>query len=271
MKNFAVIGNPIKHSLSPYLHNYVYNSLNINANYIMKLVDNDALIDIIKLTREGSLNGFNVTIPHKQMIIPLLDDINPRAKSIGSVNLVHNIKNKLYGNNTDWFGFYQLLLKNAVNVKDKEVIIIVAGGTSKSVIFALKHLGVKKIYLINRTFEKAQKMQDEIIIPCSIDSIDKIIKNDSIIINTTSLGMKNNESPIASMLITKNQVLIDIIYNPILTTFLNNGNSVGANTINGLDMFIYQALASIDLWFGKPLSKQVNFTQLKTYLERKLC
>ena len=98
-----------------------------------------------------------------------------------------------------------------------------------------------------------------------------MIKNDSIIINTTPIGMQSAQSPIDLGLIHKNQTLIDVIYTPFETAFLELGKKIGAKTLNGLDMFIYQGLTSIDLWFGKDISNQVNFTQLKTYLESKLC
>ena len=105
----------------------------------------------------------------------------------------------------------------------------------------------------------------------SLDHTKDVIKNDSIIINTTPIGMQSNQSPIDLCLLHKNQRLIDVIYNPLETAFLKIGNKIGAKTLNGLDMFIYQGLASLDLWFGESLSKQVNFTQLKTYLETRLC
>ena len=102
-------------------------------------------------------------------------------------------------------------------------------------------------------------------------NIENVIKNDSIIINTTSIGMQSNQSPVDLGLLNKNQILIDVIYYPMETAFLKLGNKIGAKTLNGLDMFIYQGLASLDLWFGGSLSKQLNFTQLKTYLETNIC
>ena len=271
MNNFAVIGNPIKHSLSPYLHNYVYNLINIDAEYLKKEMHENELVNVIKLIRSGNLDGINITIPFKESIIEYLDEINPRAQIIGSVNIVYMRNNKLYGNNTDWYGFSQSIIKNNISIKNKEVIVLGAGGTAKAILFALKHLGVKRINLLNRTFNKAKKMQDEVIRVYEYAKAEQIIKNNSIIINTTSIGMQKDELPINSSLISKKQTLIDVIYSPISTSFIKLGESVGAKTLGGLDMFIFQALQSIDLWFGKTYSKQVNFSQLKTNLERKLC
>ena len=271
MKQFAVIGNPIGHSLSPYLHNFVYNSLGIDAVYERKRVLKSELPQIINLIKNGNLSGINVTIPHKENIMEYLDNINPRAQSIGAVNIIINNGNKLIGNNTDWFGFLMALKKNRIDPANKEVIVLGAGGTAKAVLFALKQAGVNKIVLLNRTLQKAEELKEDIVFPYPLTQLAQMIKNDSIIINTTPIGMQSAQSPIDLGLIHKNQTLIDVIYTPFETDFLNLGKKIGAKTLNGLDMFIYQGLTSIDLWFGKDISNQVNFTQLKTYLESKLC
>ncbi len=271
MKKFAVIGNPIGHSLSPHLHNYVYNSLGIEANYEKLKIQINEIPSIIDDLRNGVLSGINVTIPHKENIMQYLDDINPRAKSIGAVNIVMKNGNKLFGNNTDWFGFTMSLKKNEIDVSGKEVIVLGAGGAAKSILFALKQSGVKKIILLNRTLKNAEKLKDDIVYPLPLSDLGQTIKNDSIIINTTPIGMQSGQSPLDLEFIHKNQILIDVIYTPFETAFLKLGKKIGAKTLNGLDMFIYQALTSMDLWFGEDISKQVNFTQLKTYLENKLC
>jgi len=271
MKQFAVIGNPIEHSLSPVLHNWVFKSLNIQAEYTKIRVEEKHLSEIVAKVKNDELDGFNVTIPYKENIIKFLDEINVRAESIASVNCIVKSKSKIIGNNTDWYGFSMAINTNQIDVSDKEVIVIGAGGTSKSILYSLKQLGVSKIILLNRTLQNAIALQDEIIIPYSLEIAESLIKNDSIIINTTPIGMQSNQSPIDLGLIHKNQILIDVIYNPLETTLLKLANKMGTTTLNGLDMFIHQALASLDLWFGESLSKQVNFTQLKTYLETKLC
>ena len=268
MKQFAVIGNPIEHSLSPDLHNYVYKLLSINALYKKKKVFHSELSPIMDDLRTGELNGVNVTIPHKENVIEYLDEINPRAKTIGAVNVIHKNGDKLFGNNTDWFGFTSALKKNGIKVSGKEVIVLGAGGTSKSIIFSLKQSGVKKIVLLNRTLQKAHELQDDIVSPFSLDDSMQMIKNDSIIINTTPIGMLSEQCPLDLGLLHENQTIIDVIYTPLQTALLKFGNRIGAKTLNGLDMFIYQALTSMDLWFGKDISKRVNFQELKEHLIR---
>ena len=271
MKHFAVIGNPIDHSLSPEIFSWVFNSLDIQAEYKKIRVDKEGLPNIIQQIRIGKLDGFNVTIPHKENIMQFLDEINPRAESIGSVNCITKLNSKIIGNNTDWFGFTMAIKINDIDLTGKEVIVLGAGGTARSILFSLKRLGVTRIMILNRTLAKAKTLEDDITISFSLENAKSIIKNDSIIINTTSVGMRSNQSPIDLGLLHKNQILIDVIYNPIETSLLILGKKIGAKTLNGLDMFIHQGLISLDLWFGESLSKQVNFTQLKTYLETKLC
>ena len=271
MKYFIVIGSPVEHSLSPFLHNWVFKSLNIQAEYEKIRIEKQELPDIVQKIKNGKFDGINVTIPHKENIMELLDEINPRAESIGSVNCIIKSNSRIIGNNTDWYGFSLALKTNKIDVLDKKVIVLGAGGTGKSILYSLKQLGVKKVILLNRTLQKARALKNEIIIAYSLENIESVIKDDSIIINTTPIGMQSNQSPIDLGLLHKNQILIDVIYNPLETAFLRLGNKLGAKTLNGLDMFIHQGLASLDLWFGESLSKQVNFTQLKTYLETKLC
>ena len=159
MKNFAIIGNPVKHSLSPILYNWVFNVLKIKAEYKKIRIIKSELSQIIQKLRSGKIDGINVTIPHKEDIIDFLDDINPRAASIGAVNCLMKSGSKIIGNNTDWFGFTKLLEANRVDPSEREVIVLGAGGASKSILFVLKQLGAKKINLLNRTYEKAQAMQ----------------------------------------------------------------------------------------------------------------
>jgi shikimate dehydrogenase len=158
-----------------------------------------------------------------------------------------------------------------ININDKEVIVLGAGGVAKGVIFALKKSGVKEIKLFNRTIEKAQKLASEIVKPYSFDKIEESIKMDSIIINCTSVGMKNNNSPLNVNFLSSLQIIIDTIYTPLQTTLLINAKNAGAQTMNGLDMFIHQGLASLDIWFGEPISDRVNVTDIKNNLEKILC
>ncbi len=271
VKKFAVIGNPVQHSLSPALHNYVFQSLGMDAEYSVQKVQKTQLSSIIQELKTGKLDGINITIPHKESIIPYLDNVNVRANAIGAVNVISRTGKTLIGNNTDWFGFLKALEKNSINVEGREIILLGAGGSSKAVNFALTQLGVSKIYLLNRSVEKAEMMSDDLVTPHPLSMAEDLIHSNSIIINTTSVGMQTSKSPVDLGLLHKHQIIIDIIYNPLETPLIKFGKKIGAKTMNGLDMFICQGLASLDLWFGEDISKQVNFNLIKEHLETKLC
>ncbi len=271
MKKFAVIGNPIDHSLSPILHNWVYSELGLNAKYSKIHVKHDELPSILRKIKNNEIDGINVTIPHKSAIMNYVDIINPRAKTIGAVNVISNEQGNLYGNNTDWYGFSMALKMNNIDVANKDIVVIGGGGVSKGVVFALKQMGVSHIHLFNRTFETISNLKDELITPHPFERINKLIKKDSIIVNCTSVGMNSENSPVVSTNITSTQTIVDTIYIPLKTTLIKEAEKQGAKTINGLDMFIYQGLASIDLWFGEGTTSKVNFEELKRHIESHLC
>tara|TARA_Y100001970_G_C14246733_1_gene868869 strand:+ start:3131 stop:3946 length:816 start_codon:yes stop_codon:yes gene_type:complete len=271
MKNFAVIGNPIEHSMSPILHNWIFKKLMIKAQYSKILVELNNLPRILENIRNSKLHGINVTIPYKEQIINFIDDINPRAKEIGSINCIMYSQGKLVGNNTDWFGFSKALINNKISIQNRDVIVLGAGGTAKSIIYASKQLGARSIKIANRTLDNAKRLEDNFVKIYSLDRLDEIIQENSIIINTTSVGMNKENLLFNLNLITQNQTLIDVIYNPVATPLIKQGEIIGAKTLNGLDMFIFQGFASLDLWFGEDISNQVNFTEIKTYLEKHIC
>ncbi len=268
MKNFIVIGNPIEHSLSPDLHNWIFKKLKINAIY-NKILCNE--IDIISQIKNDKINGINVTLPFKETIINFVDEINLRVKSIGSVNCIVKNKNKLIGYNTDWYGFSKLINNNKVDIQNKEVIVIGAGGVSRAVIFSLIQMRVKKIKIFNRSIIKAKKLENNIIKSFHLDEINDSIKDDSIIINCTSIGMINNDLPILDKLISANQTIIDTIYNPYKTELLKLAQSKGAKIVNGMDMFIYQAIASLELWLNDSIGDKLDYQELRKYLKEILC
>ena len=253
------------------MHQWVFDSLKMEAEYQKINVEENELPKIIQKIQNGELDGVNITIPHKETIMQHLDEINPRAKSIGAVNCIIKSDSKIIGNNTDWYGFSMTLKNKDINLIGRDIIVLGAGGSAKSILYSIQHLGVKKIFLLNRNIEKAQILQDDCIVAYSLEDAEEIIKTDSIIINTTPVGMHSSHSPIDLGLIHENQILIDIIYTPLETNMLKYGRKKGAFTVNGLDMFIHQGLASLDLWFGSSISTQVNFPKLKAYLESHLC
>tara|TARA_B100001059_G_scaffold234949_1_gene279018 strand:+ start:200 stop:1018 length:819 start_codon:yes stop_codon:yes gene_type:complete len=250
-KKFGIIGNPIKHSLSPVLHNYWFKKYSLDASYTIIEAQESDLKSIIKKIREHELTGINVTLPFKQKIINQTDKIINDAELTGSVNTILLDNDKIIGENTDVFGLQAAYLKEIDNCAFKNTLVIGAGGVSPSVILSLKKSGVKKISITNRTGEKCVFLKKKFnflnILPW--ESLKDEIKNFDIIINATSLGLKDGEDFNFNFSNTKNEVIyIDTIYNPLETKTYKFLKEAGKKVFNGLDMFIYQGQKSFYLW-----------------------
>tara|TARA_B100000579_G_scaffold353800_1_gene308604 strand:+ start:286 stop:1074 length:789 start_codon:yes stop_codon:yes gene_type:complete len=246
MKKFCVIGNPIDHSLSPKLHNFWLKKNKINAVYEKKLLNEKEIPKLIESLRKTEINGVNVTVPFKNTIIPFLDDLSSEAKKTNSVNTICIEEGKIIGHNTDIVGFELALRYINYDVKRKKALIIGAGGVSPSIIFALKNMGCEKIYLTNRTLEKAEKIKEtfnDIIIQKWGD-----IPEFDIVINATSVGLNNDNFDLGLNKVGDNKFFYDVIYNPSETNFLKDAKISGNKTENGMMMFIYQAHQSFALW-----------------------
>jgi len=251
-KFFGIIGNPIKHSLSPVLHNYWFDKYGLDADYsIIEAKDKD-LTQIMSKIKNRSLTGINVTLPFKQKIINHVDKIINDAEQTGSVNTVLlDADETIIGENTDVFGLQAAYLKEIDSGFNKKTLVIGAGGVSPSVILSLQKSGVKNISITNRTNEKCiflkKKFNNIIILPW--DNLEAEIKNFDIIINATSLGLKNGDDFNFNFSKTKDEVVyIDTIYNPLETKTYKHLKEEGKKVFNGLDMFIYQGQKSFYLW-----------------------
>ena len=261
MKRFAVIGYPITHSLSPILHQEIYRQLEINASFEKFHIKPD---DLHSFMNSNKLDGFNVTIPYKQTVIPFLDDLDESAQTISAVNCIYNRK----GYNTDWIGFTMAMEMNDIELKDKHCSILGAGGAARAVAYSLIKAGVKSIFIKNRTQENADKLIKWI---NSIFSDNSSYETADVIINCTPLGMWPDTESMPNIKIDSGQVLADTIYNPLETAWLNAGKALGAKTIGGLDMFIAQGLASADIWFGEKISEIIKLEPIKKVLKTELC
>lgn len=249
MKKFLVIGNPIKHSMSPKLHNYWIKKNNIQAEYEKKKLNEKDLRNLIKKIRKNKINGANITVPFKRAIIPLLDKLTSEAEKTQSVNTVYLKNNKIIGHNTDIIGFKNSIEKSKFNLKNKKIFIIGAGGVVPSIIFALKKMKVSKIILSNRTKDKAENLKN-LFNDLQILDWGKVIKFD-MIINATSVGLKENDMINLNLSdFGKNKFFYDVIYNPQETNFLKTGKKLGSKIENGKMMFVYQASAAFKIWHG---------------------
>ncbi len=253
-KKYAIIGNPISHSLSPMLHNYWFKKYNIDCEYEMMKVDPNNLKDVIEAIKSNKINGVNVTLPFKQKIIPYLNKIVNYAKETNSVNTVYlDDQNNVIGENTDVFGFQAGYLKNISNNRNlnKSVLVLGAGGVSPSIILALIKSNISKIYVANRTFDKAlflKKKFPQVEVLTWEEYPSKVNKFD-IIVNATNLGLKgSSEFEILLDNVKDDLIYIDTIYNPLQSKMIKHLKSKNIKTFNGLDMFIYQGQKSFYIW-----------------------
>ena len=249
MKKYLVIGNPIEHSLSPELHNYWLKNNNIEAIYEKKKLSEDDLGKLILQVKEKKIDGVNITIPFKKKIISYIDELTLEAESTQSVNTIYLKNDKLIGHNTDIDGFKMSVEKSKFNLTDKKVLILGAGGVVPSIIFALNKMQASKIFVSNRTKDKAENLKN------LFDKLDIIewgnIPDFDMIINATSLGLKKEDK--INLDFSKagtDKFFYDVIYNPKETNFLKEGKKLGNKTENGKLMFIYQALLAFNVWHG---------------------
>ena len=251
-KFFGIIGNPINHSLSPILHNYWFEKYDVNASYSIIDVEEKNLRDVVAKIKDKSLDGINVTLPYKQKIIHHIDKIINDADLTGSVNtLFLNKEGLIVGENTDVFGLQAAYLKEIDNASSKKALIIGAGGVSPSVILSLQKSGVKKISIINRTKEKCLflKKKFKFLDILSWENVSTEIGKHDLVINATSLGLKNGQDFDFNFVNFKHDMtFIDTIYNPLETKTYKYLKERDIKVFNGLDMFIYQGQKSFYLW-----------------------
>ena len=248
MKKYYVIGNPIDHSLSPKLHNYWFKKNNINAVYDKIEANEEDLKFILSKVKEKKINGINVTVPFKKAVIPYLDKLTTEAEQTQSVNTIILNNNNLEGHNTDISGFDRAIKNINFNIKDKKVLILGAGGVVSSIIFAINKMNVSKIIISNRTKKKAENLKLQFQYIEVLDWGD--IVDFDIIINATSVGLKNETINLDFSKFEKNKLFYDVVYNPGETNFLKEGKKLGNKTENGKLMFVYQAFEAFKLWHG---------------------
>lgn len=256
----CLLGNPVGHSFSPLIHNTLFKKLELNYRYLafnVKPVDLEKAVHGLKAI---GVVGFNVTIPHKEAIINLLDHVEERAEAVGAVNTVLFKDNQLYGYNTDITGFKKSLIEAGFSPNNKRITVLGAGGAAKAVIKALVEENASEVYVINRNQEKALKIIEEYkkIGVTNIKNIQKreifeAVQECSLIVNATSIGMKGylvDESPLPKEYLNSKMWLCDLIYNPLKTRFLRDGEAMGCKIVNGLGMLINQGADAFKIWTG---------------------
>ena len=254
----GVIGHPISHSKSPKLHNYWLSKYNINGFYIPFSVTTDKLQVSIKSLIGLGFNGVNVTIPHKTNVLSFADSVTDRAALIGAANTLYFSKNgKVHADNTDGYGFIQNIIDEIPDYDfyDKTALIYGAGGSARAIASALISNGVKEVGITNRTRSKAQIISEDLGAKVSVvdwRAAPETIGKADLIINATSMGMIGQpefSQPISRA--KKTALVIDIVYNPLITELLKEARKLKLKTVGGIGMLINQAVPGFEHWFQK--------------------
>jgi shikimate dehydrogenase len=257
---YGIIGWPVGHSLSPAMHNAAFAHFGLNAIYVPMPVAPDMIGRAMAGIRAMNIRGANVTVPHKIAVLDYLDGLSGVAAELAAVNVIANSGGTLTGSNTDTDGFRLSLEEAGVEVSGRRVAVIGAGGASRSVIRALQTAGAERIFLFNRTHEKAAAVAEGASKPpfapvTAVKNSDSgardILGGCAIIINATSLGLREGDpTPIDPEPLNSGHTLVDLIYRPPETAFLAAGKAKGARTVNGYGMLVFQALEAFKIWTG---------------------
>jgi shikimate dehydrogenase len=265
---YGVIGNPVRHSLSPILHNGAFRRMGLNAVYLTFEVRN--LKEAIEGIRGLDIRGVSVTLPFKTSAIPFLDEVEDVAGKIKAVNTISNEKGVLIGYNTDWWGAMKTL-EEKTDLEGKKVLLLGAGGTARAIGFGLKERDCELI-ISNRSPEKGEALAEEL--ECNHLPLSSLVGmkegrfDADILINATSVGMfpHDEESPLPKEILKERMIVMDIVYQPLRTKLLREAEEKGCQTIDGLGMLVHQGIAQIEIWTGR----RVEVEPIKDDLHRAL-
>lgn len=252
----GVIGSPVAHSLSPVIHNHIISELGLDYIYLAFDVASGNAKKFMEAAPLMGVTGFNVTMPHKQDIFEAVGETLGDAKTSGSVNTAVLKGDKWFGYSTDGDGFGLSLAEKGIELKDKRLMILGAGGASRAVILNAKKSGARSVMIFNRSTGRARALAGETGAGCggfTNEALSSGFEEADIVINSTPLGMRgipHNFDSFSFLDSKKDAIVCDLIYNPFKTELLDYAESRGHCTVNGLGMLIYQAILSLELFTG---------------------
>lgn len=262
-KTYCIIGDPVHHSLSPGMQNAAFAAMNLNCTYIAFRVPAGELEESIASLRSINASGFNVTIPHKVEVMKHLDELDTTAKKAGAVNTVNNIEGILRGYNTDMHGFIEPLRRRRVNLRGMTVLLLGAGGAARAIVAALaEEGGIAGLVIANRDQKKASDlagMAGNLGLECNAIALDDAMDASpeaDMIVNSTSLGLNDESSPIDFEHIKKGSIVYDIVYRPVVTDLIENGKLADANIVYGYEMLLEQGAKAFEIWTGLPAPRE---------------
>ena len=269
-KKLAVIGYPVKHSLSPLIHNYWIDKYGFDAEYGLLETKPEDLEATLRNLKKNSYVGCNLTVPHKILAMDIVDVITDTAKIIGAVNTISlQDDGTLIGDNTDKYGFLTNLVNHIEEFRIdrplKKAVVIGAGGAARAIVAALVYFGINEIIIVNRSQEKADIIKNDlssfiigsetyssVITTQNWQTLDESLDRADLLVNTTTLGMEGQpELSINLDKLPKHAIVNDIVYKPLETSLLKKARSKGNYTVDGLGMLLYQAVGGFEQWLGK--------------------
>lgn len=275
IKLYGIFGFPLGHTLSPLLQEAAFRALGIKALYLPLEMDRRNLLRVFRDLRNLLLEGFNVTVPYKETIVPYLDRLDVDSRTVGAVNTVKKVGRELVGYNTDVCGFLSALREcGRFKVEGKTALILGAGGAAKAVCYALAKARADKIIVANRHRLRAQSLRDRFqgkfhrtrfeAVPLDLNGLKRGLRESDLLVNATSVGLRKGDPPlIPSMILPKKNLLVfDLIYNPRETKLLKAAKRKGLRTLNGLAMLFYQAVQSFEIWTGRRAPYKVMWKAL---------
>ena len=262
---FGVIGDPVRHSRSPVMHNRAFAETGFNGFYAAFHVKPDQLGEAIRGMRALGFGGLNVTIPHKVAVMDHLDDIDESAQAAGAVNTIVLRDGRLIGYNTDGIGYVRSLKEEAEpDLTGKTIVVLGSGGAARGIVWALLREQPARVVLANRTAEKAARLAERFKdAPAAVEAVPwealrRVCAEADIVVNTTSVGMAphTEETPVDPAWLRPGAVASDIVYNPLKTAFLAGAEARGCRIHGGLGMFVYQGAFAFEYWTGRPAPVQ---------------
>ena len=270
----AVVANPIKHSISPFIHNSAFEATNTNGVYVAWEVEATDLAETVANIRRYQMFGINLSMPYKEQVIPYLDQLSEEARLIGAVNTVVNREGTLIGYNTDGKGFFKSL--PSFKISRKRLVLLGAGGAAKAILAQAILDGVSQISVFVRSssmektrpyLEKIQNATGFRVDLFALEDIQELqdsITQADLLVNATSVGMDGSSQPIPTSIVLPEKLLVaDVIYQPFETQFLKWARNQGNQSINGLGMLLYQAAEAFELWTGKEMPTDQIWELLK--------
>lgn len=263
-KRLGIIGYPIGHSISPIFQQAALDALGIDATYEKWEVTPEGVGDFVNGLRAPDSWGINITLPHKQAVIPLLDEVDEWATAAGAVNTIVNHDGRLTGHNTDGPGFLRaLLVETGYDPKGTRALILGAGGAARGILLALARGGVDSLVIANRTMERAETLAKLAVengvkseaIPIAGNVLIKAAASADLIVNCTSVGMSHGPdeqgTPLTAAQIPASAIVNDVVYTPLETPLLREAAAAGATALGGLHMLVYQGVLSFQMWTGQ--------------------